>query len=84
MGLNEESGELLGLVRKQLFQSREAPREKLLEELGDALWCLAMTADSLGFQLDQVAAANLRKLERRHPDGFSARRPDDWSRTTRE
>jgi NTP pyrophosphatase (non-canonical NTP hydrolase) len=83
-GLSEEAGEFLGLVRKRVFQSRAVTRENLSEELGDALWCLAIAADCLGLQLDDVAAANMRKLEGRHPGGFEARTPEDWSRTTRE
>lgn len=67
-GLAEEAGEVLGLVRKRVFQQREAPRERLVEELGDALWCLAIAADSLGVSLGEVAEANVRKLELRHPE----------------
>lgn len=72
-GLSEEAGELLGLVRKQIFQGRTAPHEKLVEELGDVLWCLAVTADALGLSLDEIAAANQEKLARRHPNGFQSR-----------
>lgn len=72
-GLSEEAGELLGLVRKQSFQDRTAPREKLVEELGDVLWCLAVTADALGLSLDEIATANQEKLARRHPNGFRSR-----------
>lgn len=72
-GLAEEAGEVLGLVRKQMYQSRELSREKLQEELGDALWCLAIVAQSAGLTLEQVAAANLAKLRARHPSGFSER-----------
>jgi NTP pyrophosphatase (non-canonical NTP hydrolase) len=74
-GLAEEAGEVLGLVRKQVFQQREAPRERMIEELGDALWCLTIAADTLGVSLDELAEANLRKLKRRHPDGFVSPRP---------
>ena len=71
-GLAEEAGEVLGLVRKRVFQQRDAGTERMTEELGDALWCLTMTAASLGLSLADVAAANVRKLERRHPRGFVA------------
>lgn len=83
-GLSEEAGEFLGLVRKRAFQSRDVSRDKLAEELGDALWCLAIAADCVGLRLEDVAVANVRKLEGRHPDGFASRKPEDWSRTTRE
>ena len=69
-GLAEEAGEVLGLVRKRAFQQREIAAEQIIEELGDLLWCLAVTADSLGVSLDSVAQANLQKLARRHPQGF--------------
>jgi NTP pyrophosphatase (non-canonical NTP hydrolase) len=67
-GLAEEAGEVLSLVRKHLYQGRELDREKLEKELGDALWCLAMTAKAAGLSLDAIAAANIRKLEERHPE----------------
>ena len=66
-GLAEEAGEVLGLVRKRIFQQRDAGPDRMIEELGDALWCLAVTADSLGLRLADIAAANVAKLERRHP-----------------
>lgn len=69
-GLAEEAGEVLGLVRKRIFQRRETPRERLVEELGDVLWCLATTAESLGTTLEEVAAANEAKLGKRHPGGY--------------
>ncbi len=70
-GLAEESGEVLSLVRKHAFQERPLDLERLKLELGDALWCLAMTAKSAGLTLEQVAAANVAKLRARYPDGYS-------------
>jgi len=71
-GLAEEAAEVLGLVRKRVFQHRDVDRDRLTEELGDVLWCLAVAADALGISLSAVAAANETKLRRRHPDGFTA------------
>jgi NTP pyrophosphatase (non-canonical NTP hydrolase) len=71
-GLAEEAGEVLGLVRKRVFQQRAASAERFIEELGDVLWCLAVTADSLGLSLSTIAAANVRKLAQRHPRGFES------------
>ena len=80
-GLSEEGGEVLGTLRKHLYQQRPLDRERLQEELGDALWCLAAVATAAGMSLGEVAGANLAKLARRYPDGFSpeasARRPKD-------
>ncbi|HUX33851.1 MAG TPA: MazG nucleotide pyrophosphohydrolase domain-containing protein [Gemmatimonadaceae bacterium] len=71
-GLAEEAGEVLGLVRKHRMQGRALDAERLREELGDALWCLTIAAQSAGLTLDDVAAANVAKLQSRHPDGFRA------------
>jgi NTP pyrophosphatase (non-canonical NTP hydrolase) len=81
-GLAEEAAEVLGLVRKRVFQNRDTDRVKLVEELGDVLWCLAVTAHTLGISLDDVAVQNQAKLANRHPDGF--RDPAEWSRSLRE
>src|SRR4051812_3501092 len=70
-GLAEESGEILGLVRKHAFQARPLDRDKLQTELGDALWCLTIAAQSAGLTLEQVAAANVAKLRARYPDGYT-------------
>ncbi|HEV8217632.1 MAG TPA: MazG nucleotide pyrophosphohydrolase domain-containing protein, partial [Gemmatimonadaceae bacterium] len=47
VGLVEEAAELLGLVRKRVFQQRDIDPARLTEELGDVLWCLAVTAHTL-------------------------------------
>jgi NTP pyrophosphatase (non-canonical NTP hydrolase) len=73
-GLCEEGGEVMAHVRKHLFQGRALKREEVAEELGDALWCLAAIATSLGFSLEDVARRNVAKLAARHPDGVSASR----------
>ena len=75
-GLAEEAAEVLGLVRKRAFQGKDVDQSRLTEELGDVLWCLAITAHSVGVSLSAVAAANQEKLARRHPDGFRAQRTE--------
>jgi NTP pyrophosphatase (non-canonical NTP hydrolase) len=70
-GLAEESGEILAHVRKNRFQQKPIDRDEVVLELGDALWCLATIASSLGFSLGEVADRNVEKLRQRHPDGFT-------------
>jgi NTP pyrophosphatase (non-canonical NTP hydrolase) len=69
-GLAEEAAEVLGLIRKREFQGKHVDASRLVEELGDVLWCLAITADTLGIPLSTIAVANQAKLAHRHPDGF--------------
>ena len=66
-GLAEEAGEVLAHVRKHLLQGRPLDRDALALELGDALWCVAITADTLGISLEDVARRNVEKLRARHP-----------------
>ena len=73
-GMAEEAGETLGLIRKHLFQDRPLDRDRLTKELGDVLWCLAVTAHSVGIDLTEVAEANIAKLRARYPDGFTTDR----------
>ncbi|MDQ6633381.1 MAG: nucleoside triphosphate pyrophosphohydrolase family protein [Gemmatimonadota bacterium] len=71
-GLAEEAGEVLGHVRKHLMQGRPLDREAVANELGDALWCIAIAARCLDLPLSSVAARNVEKLRGRYPKGFSA------------
>ena len=66
-GLAEEAGEVLAHVRKHLLQGRPLDRDALTLELGDALWCLAIAADTLGVTLAEVARRNVEKLRSRFP-----------------
>jgi NTP pyrophosphatase (non-canonical NTP hydrolase) len=72
-GLAEEGGEVLSHVRKHAFQSKPLDTAALKIELGDALWCLSMTATCLGLSLGEIAAANQVKLRARYPKGYKDR-----------
>ena len=69
-GLAEEAVEVLGHVRKHVMQGQPLDRAAFVVELGDALWCIAIAAQSVGVTLDEVADANVAKLRARHPHGF--------------
>lgn len=74
MGLCGESGEAIDLVKKHLFQGHELDREAMATELGDIAWYLAEAATALELDLDDILEANIAKLRRRYPEGFSAER----------
>lgn len=74
MGLNGEAGEAIDILKKHLFQGHELDREHLAKELGDVAWYLAVSADALGYTLEQVLQMNIDKLRARYPDGFEADR----------
>ncbi|MDO4299719.1 MAG: nucleoside triphosphate pyrophosphohydrolase family protein [Lachnospiraceae bacterium] len=77
MGLCGESGEAIDIVKKHLAQGHELDREGLIKELGDIAWYLAETAAALDVSLDEVLERNIRKLQKRYPDGFESGRSQD-------
>src|SRR5258708_12388714 len=66
-GLAEEAGEALSLVRKHLYQGKELDRAKLEKELGDALWCLAMTPRAAGLSPATLPPLTIPQFELPHP-----------------
>lgn len=74
MGLNGEAGECIDLLKKSLYQGHELDREHLARELGDVAWYLAVSADALGYKLEDILRMNVEKLRARYPDGFEAER----------
>lgn len=67
LGLNGESGEVADLVKKHLFQEHPIKKEKIIEELGDVMWYIALMAETLGVTMDEIAQKNIEKLEKRFP-----------------
>ena len=70
MGLNGEAGEAIDILKKFLFQGHELDKKHLARELGDVAWYLAVTADALGYYLEDIFQMNIDKLKARYPDGF--------------
>lgn len=68
MGLGNESGEVLGKIKKWMRgddgegQMSEERRQDLKGELGDVLWYLTILTRDLGFSLDEIAEYNNAKL----------------------
>jgi NTP pyrophosphatase (non-canonical NTP hydrolase) len=71
LGLTGEAGEAADIVKKTVFHGHPLDRDKLAKEVGDVLWYVAEMASALGMPLSEIAAANLEKLRRRYPEGFS-------------
>ena len=57
-----------------VIKEPELTRENRREELGDILWYLTWLCSEFGFGLEEVAQANIDKLKRRYPEGFSVER----------
>lgn len=70
LGLCGESGECADIVKKHMFQGHDLDAEHLAKELGDVAWYLAVSAYSIGYDLETVMTMNIQKLKARYPNGF--------------
>lgn len=71
LGLSGEAGEVANVLKKAFRdcggEVSEERRDQITEEMGDALWYIAVLADTLGVDLGSIAEKNLAKLQRRYP-----------------
>ena len=72
LGLAGEAGECADEIKKHLHHGHPLNREKLIKEMGDVAWYLALGCDALGVTLEDVLRLNIDKLKARYPDGFEA------------
>ena len=57
LGLIGESGEIVDIVKKYMFQSGENPpfpKDKFIKEMGDVLWYCAETVSGMELELEEV------------------------------
>ena len=80
IGMMAESGEFAEVVKKKVFQAdSEFSNEEIFHmkrELGDVLWYWVQGCKALGFTPDEVMDENIRKLEKRYPNGFEVIRSE--------
>ena len=72
IGLAGEAGEVAELVKKGIFHQHGIDREKMVKELGDVMWYVAALCTKLDMDLGVIMEVNIRKLEKRYPDGYSS------------
>lgn len=71
MGLCGESGEAIDIVKKWHAHGHELDKERFAKELGDIAWYLAEAAEAIDMDLEDIMVANIEKLKKRYPEGFS-------------
>src|SRR5712691_4901435 len=74
LGLAGETGEVVDMVKKHVFQGHEIDQEKFRDELGDVLWYFILICHIVGYSLEEVMICNVEKLRRRYPGGFEDER----------
>ena len=70
LGLSGESGEVADIVKKARFQGHDLNTQHVAKELGDICWYIAETATAIGYDLEEIMAMNIEKLNERYPNGF--------------
>jgi NTP pyrophosphatase (non-canonical NTP hydrolase) len=69
IGLGNEAGEVLGKIKKVLRDNSgvfgTSEKAAIIDEMGDVLWYLAALARDLDTTLNNIALANIIKLEDR-------------------
>ena len=71
LGLAGEAGEVCDIVKKYMFQGHNLETQKIVDELSDVLWYVALTATAIGWDLNDIMEMNVEKLKKRYPEGFS-------------
>lgn len=74
VGVAGEGGELLDAIKKCWIYNKpmtQEVRENLKEEMGDALFYIQHICNVLGWTIDDVIDANMEKLKKRYPNGYT-------------
>lgn len=71
LGIAGEAGEIANKLKKSLRGDYvlDEQANQIADEIGDCLWYLSELALQLGFELDNIAQANIKKLAWRQTNG---------------
>lgn len=71
LGIAGESGEIVDIIKKTIFQGHRLSVEDIIEEVGDLMWYITALCSTLDISLEKVLDANMDKLSKRYPNGFT-------------
>lgn len=71
LGLTGEAGEVADHVKKWLGHGHELDKDKMIKEIGDVTWYVAVLAHLLDVKLSDITTKNVLKLKKRYGDKFS-------------
>lgn len=70
LGISGEAGDVAGCIKKT-YSHKNNQKDGIKENLGDTLWYIAMICNFYGWTLEEVMNDNIKKLEKRYPNGFT-------------
>lgn len=71
LGIGDESGELISIVKRHLVYGEVYSGEHIKEELGDLFHYMMYFMIEYDWTLEDIMRANTEKLTKRYPDGFN-------------
>jgi NTP pyrophosphatase (non-canonical NTP hydrolase) len=71
VGIAGEAGELLDAVKKEWVYGKPLDVENVIEELGDLEFYMQAMRQMIGVSRNEVLAANMEKLRKRYPQGYT-------------
>lgn len=69
LGLGSEAGEIQTTVKRMWAYDADLDTDNLLEELGDIMFYSVALGSVCGLRMQDILAANMRKLAKRYPSG---------------
>lgn len=71
IGLSGEAGEVSELVKKHVYYGKQLSKSEIISEVGDCLWYINILLNSIGASFSEAMEANVKKLSKRYPNGYS-------------
>lgn len=71
LGLVTEAGEFADQMKKAICYGKPVDLVNIKEELGDLFWYMTLAMNAANIQFEEILEANVRKLRKRYPGGFS-------------
>lgn len=68
LGVSGEAGDLAGCIKKSIFHKNDQSKG-VRENVGDTMWYLAMICNYYNWDIGQVLAENIEKLQKRYKGG---------------
>ncbi|KKN73127.1 hypothetical protein LCGC14_0404360 [marine sediment metagenome] len=69
VGMSSETGEILGHIKKVIWQGHCINCNYIIKELGDILYYFTSMCNLIGTNIDEVRKQNIEKLTKRYPEG---------------
>lgn len=72
MGMQTETGEITDAYKKHMAYGKKLDLVNVKEEVGDLMWYISNLCNLHGWDLREIMATNIAKLEARYPEKFDS------------